>query len=187
MLYVTCNMYILRRFFLIMLLNYFSVSYSFIYSDTQMFKPLKLSSWKLERKFWQWVWNFMRSTSAGSERVYVAGTVGRYCTFCNKQRLVKFPLHSPSHTQGARWHRGICVPGGLFAASGHGCLSANTPSIADMKGCQKCDGWVASWGLATAATSGVRGEIGSERVKYGGPLWPDNYPDWIHLAERRRE
>lgn len=103
--------------------------------------------------------------------------------------LWNFPAF-PSHTQEAHpgpVASGLCVPGGLFAASvasGQGCLSANTPSIADMKGCQKCDGWVASWGLASAATSRVRGEIGSERVKYRGPLWPDNYPDWIHLADR---
>lgn len=38
----------------------------------------------------------------------------------------------------------------------------NCPSIADMKGCQRCDGWVASWRLVTAATSGVRGQMGAE-------------------------
>lgn len=39
----------------------------------------------------------------------------------------------------------------------------------------------------TAATSEVRGGIGSEPGERRGPLWPDYYPDWIHLTDQREQ
>jgi len=161
---------------------------------------LKLLSCKLWRKFWQHLWNFISYTSAGSVQMYVTlkcvspcmcmwmstHAFELYCTLSNKEIFVKYPCLSFTHSGGPpspRWH--WVEPLSWVCGVWSGCLPANTPSIADMKGCQKCDGWVASWGLVTAATSGVRGEIGSGKVKNRGPLWPNKHPDWIHLVNRR--
>lgn len=96
-----------------------------------------------------------------------------------------FPSDTGRAHPGPVVHQVVCPWGPLSCVRGiwSGYLCASPPSVAPMKGCQICDGWVTSWGLASAATSGVRGEIGSGRVKYRGPLWPHNYPDWIHLAD----
>lgn len=175
-----------------------------------MLKPLKLLSWKFKRKFWQQVLEFLklhisrimwtdtstcvcvhvRVRSRTCARVSMRAAVTllyllKQATSCeispHSPHMLGGPIQDPVASSSSVPGGPLCNVCGVWSS----CPSANTPSIADMKGCQKCDGWVASWGLATAATSGVRGEIGSERVKYSGPPWPDNYPDWIHLTDRR--
>lgn len=113
--------------------------------------------------------------------------VGCCCTSRRQAASCEMSPPSPQGSSRVPVLSSSASPGGLLCwvrGVWSGCLSANTPSIADMKGCQKCDGRVASWALATAATSGVRGEIDLERAKHGGALWPDDYPDWIHLVDR---
>lgn len=78
----------------------------------------------------------------------------------NKQKI---PPHFLSHTQGA--HQApvapVVLPEGppyfsCFSGIWSGCLPSNTLSIANMKGCHKYDGWLASWGLAYSHLQGQR-------------------------------
>lgn len=113
---------------------------------------------------------------------YSAARSLHLCTCRTLPCLPKLP-HAPRGPTQARWHQVVHPKGPLCCICGiwSDCLSANT----DMKGCHTSGGWVTSCGRVTAATLGVIGQIGSEREKHRGPLWPHNYPDWIHLADRR--
>ena len=108
---------------MIIAFNYLPVTVLFISVYTKMLKPIKVSSLKLERKSSLQVRNFIRISKVcrisqpewGQTCVCVCVVmhvnVGCYCTFRNKQGLVKFPSVShrgPQQHQVARPQGPLC-------------------------------------------------------------------------------